>query len=166
VYLAGPDVFLHEAADLAAAKREICARHGIDGLNPLDCGAPIDDPPALFAALIEMMDVADAGIANCTPWRGSGMDAGTAFEIGYLHAQGKPVVGYTNDPRDLADRVEPDGFIVEAFGYAENLMIAGPGLLAGRDLVRVDAAPEDRWTDLRGFEACVQALAALSGGSG
>jgi nucleoside 2-deoxyribosyltransferase len=162
VYIAGPEVFLPvaEAEAVGAAKKAACARFGLDGLWPPDCGADLDDPHALFAGLVAMMDRADAAIACCTPWRGSGMDPGTAFEVGYLHAQAKPVLGYTNDPRDLADRVDPDGFVIEAFGFADNLMVVGPSLVSGHDLVRIDAAPEARWTDLRGFESCAEVLAA------
>jgi nucleoside 2-deoxyribosyltransferase len=160
VYIAGPEVFLPDAEAVGTAKKAICEQHGLDGLWPPDCGADVDDPQALFGALVAMMDHAEAGIACCTPWRGSGMDPGTAFEIGYLHAQHKPVVAYTNDPRDLAARVEPDGLVVEAFCFADNLMVVGPSLVAGREVVRIHATPGELWTDLRGFEACARALVA------
>ena len=52
--------------------------------------------------------------------------------------------------------------MVEAFGFADNLMVVGPSLVAGREVVRIDAAAGERWTDLRGFEACVRALAAAT----
>jgi len=45
------------------------------------------------------------------------MDVGTAVEIGYMHAQGKPVFGYTNVAADYADRCDDDGCDIEAFGY-------------------------------------------------
>jgi nucleoside 2-deoxyribosyltransferase len=162
VYIAGPEVFLPDAEAVGAAKKALCRDHGLEGLWPPDCGADVGDPRALFHALVGMMDRADAGIACCTPWRGSGMDPGTAFEIGYLHAQAKPVLGYTNDARDLDARVEADGLVVEAFGFADNLMVVGPSLVSGREVVRIDAAASERWTDLRGFAACVRALAELA----
>ena len=36
VYLAGPDVFLPDAVDIGRRKVELCARHGLTGLYPLD----------------------------------------------------------------------------------------------------------------------------------
>jgi len=36
IYLAGPDVFLPDALEVGKRKREICARHGLRGLFPLD----------------------------------------------------------------------------------------------------------------------------------
>lgn len=66
------------------------------------------------------------------------MDPGTAFEIGYFAARGKPVMVYTQVPEDLLNHVESwsgclqsDGsykrdrntHAVEDFGLRENLMI-------------------------------------------
>jgi nucleoside 2-deoxyribosyltransferase len=159
VYLAGPDVFLPNAHRVGEEKKAICHAHGLDALWPLDATHGLEDAVLIFEALVAMIDLADAGIANCTPWRGSGADPGTAFEIGYLHAQGKPIHAYTNDARELAVRVEPDGHVVEQLGLSDNLMLEGPALVAGRRVVQVDARPDELWTDLRGFEACVRALA-------
>ncbi len=36
IYLAGPDVFLHDAVEIGQRKAELCARHGLTGLYPLD----------------------------------------------------------------------------------------------------------------------------------
>ena len=36
VYLAGPDVFLPDAVEIGRRKVEMCARHGLTGLYPLD----------------------------------------------------------------------------------------------------------------------------------
>ena len=36
IYLAGPDVFLPDAVEIGRRKAEICARHGLIGLYPLD----------------------------------------------------------------------------------------------------------------------------------
>ena len=67
--------------------------------------APHEQAMHLFAAMIRLMDECDAGIANLTPFRGPSMDVGTAFELGYLYGNAKPVFGYSNDPRDYAERV-------------------------------------------------------------
>jgi nucleoside 2-deoxyribosyltransferase len=36
IYLAGPDVFLPDAVDIGRRKAELCTRHGLIGLYPLD----------------------------------------------------------------------------------------------------------------------------------
>jgi nucleoside 2-deoxyribosyltransferase len=36
IYLAGPDVFLHDAVDIGRRKVDVCAGHGLTGLYPLD----------------------------------------------------------------------------------------------------------------------------------
>jgi nucleoside 2-deoxyribosyltransferase len=36
IYLAGPDVFLPDAVEIGRRKVEICGRHGLVGLYPLD----------------------------------------------------------------------------------------------------------------------------------
>ena len=43
IYLAGPDVFLPEAEAMAAAKKQLCAAHGFEGVFPTD---PRPDPAA------------------------------------------------------------------------------------------------------------------------
>ena len=48
---------------------------------------------------------AEAIIANLTPFRGPGADAGTVYELGYMAGRGKLCLGYSNDPSSYADRV-------------------------------------------------------------
>ena len=36
IYLAGPEVFLPDALAIGRRKRDICERHGVTGLYPLD----------------------------------------------------------------------------------------------------------------------------------
>ena len=92
VYLAGPDVFLPDAVEIGRRKTEICVRHGLTGLYPLDnavdlvaAGASL----AIFKGNEAMMDAADAIIANLTPFRGASADAGTVYELGYMAGRGK-----------------------------------------------------------------------------
>ena len=87
VYLAGPEVFLPDAVDIGRRKVELCTRHGLIGLYPLDNAI---DPTAndaslrIFRGNEAMMIEADAMIANLTPFRGPGADAGTVYELGYM----------------------------------------------------------------------------------
>src|SRR5271156_4932479 len=92
VYLAGPDVFLPDALEVGRQKTEICRRHGLIGLYPLDNvvdRAAADASLRIFKANEAMMDRADAIIANLTPFRGPGADAGTVYELGYMAAREK-----------------------------------------------------------------------------
>ncbi len=154
VYLAGPDVFLADARDVLRAKQELCAEAGFVGLSPLD-GDPAFNAEAIFRNCEAAMDAADLIVANMTPFRGAGMDAGTAYEVGYMRARGKPVFAYSNAPGDYADRVEgsrpgPDGAkvdglgqIVEDFGLAENLMLACAAAAFGAPILTPDTTPAD-----------------------
>jgi nucleoside 2-deoxyribosyltransferase len=142
VYLAGPDVFLPESAEIGRRKQELCARHGLEGLYPGE-GVDLDALPesaharALFDACIEMMDRCVGGLCNLTPFRGPSADVGTAFEMGYLFARGVPVLGYTGHAHDYATRVGDSEHMVEGFGLADNLMLEGPMLRHDLTIVRV-----------------------------
>jgi len=176
VYLAGPEVFLPDAVDIGRRKVELCTRHGLIGLYPLDNAI---DPTAKDASLRifrgneAMMIEADAMIANLTPFRGPSADAGTVYELGYMAGRGKPCLGYSNDPRSYADRVrelthvssrdgrsiDAQGMTVEDFGLTDNLMIVHGLDLHGCALVTPPQAPTDIWHDLDAFETCVRLAA-------
>lgn len=169
VYLAGPDVFLPDAMDILTAKVRICAEHGLEGVAPIAGEAP-PDAPGIFAKCEAAMDASDLILANMTPFRGPGMDAGTAYEVGYMRARGKPVFGYSNAPTDYAARV-PDaksengrlidglGLTVEDFGRAENLMLACATEAFGFPVFRPAQAPDDLARDLEAFQMAVRAIA-------
>src|SRR3954465_15215935 len=140
VYLAGPDVFLPDAVEIGRGKVATCAAYGLTGLYPLDNAVDRAAPDAslqIFKANEAMMNDADAIIANLTPFRGPGADAGTVYELGYMAGRGKLCLGYSNDPRLYTERVagltepessnggltDPDGLTVENFGLADNLMM-------------------------------------------
>ena len=176
IYLAGPDVFLPDAVDIGQRKREICAAHGVSGLYPLDNAIDRSAKDAslnIFRGNQAMMDAADAIIANLTPFRGPGTDAGTAYELGYMAARGKFCLGYSNDPTVYADRVrrftevksqdgrlvDATGLTVEDFGLTDNLMMIHALDLHGCRLMTPRQAPADIWHDLTAFEACVRLAA-------
>lgn len=184
VYLAGPEVFLPDAIELGRRKKEVCARHGFNGLFPLDAEPPREAAPELdrriYRSCLAMMRAADFAILNLTPFRGPSADAGTVLELGVLAGWGKPVFAYTNDARDLIERVrkadgaafdadarlwrDGAGMAIEDFGNADNLMLDMTLAEQGHPIVRHAAAPEERFRDLGGFEACLgQAAAALAG---
>src|SRR3977135_3274193 len=140
IYLAGPDVFLPDAIDIGRRKAELCRRHGVSGLYPLDNAVDLtanDASLKIFRGNEAMMNEADAIIANLTPFRGASADAGTVYELGYMAGRGKLCLGYSNDPTSYADRVREftdvssrDGRLIDAlgstvedFGLTDNLMM-------------------------------------------
>jgi nucleoside 2-deoxyribosyltransferase len=177
VYLAGPEVFLPDAADIGRHKKVLCEAHGLVGLFPLDndlaaAGAEVPVDRAIFRLNVAMMRRADAGIFNLSPFRGSGADAGTVFELGLMHGLGKPVFAYTNAADTLLARTpdarrgvwrDRDGLMVEDFGNADNLMLDACLADAGAPLVR--AAASCPLHDLEGFEICLRLLATSLSGS-
>jgi nucleoside 2-deoxyribosyltransferase len=100
IYLAGPDVFRPDAREHGAHLRALCAKHGAEGLYPLDGEEPAatvggDLPYWIRRSNMELIRMCDALVANMIPFRGPSMDTGTAYEMGVAAAWGKIVVGYT-----------------------------------------------------------------------
>jgi nucleoside 2-deoxyribosyltransferase len=174
LYLAGPEVFLPDALAMARAKQDLCARHGFEGVFPLDvslnlAGLPKRDQARRISAANEEAMRSCAGlIANLTPFRGVSMDVGTAFEVGFMRTLGRPVLGYTNVVADYRRRVEthrkagapasdadaPD-VAIEDFDLAENLMVEAAILASGGEVIRRGVPPGREMRDLAGFEACL-----------
>lgn len=175
VYLAGPEVFLPDALEVAAAKKRVCAAHGLEGVFPLD--PPPQAPPAerpywmrIYLGNEAHIRSCGALIANLTPFRGPSADVGTVYELGFMRALGRPVAGYSNAAAAFLDRTR--GFLgdavrtradggfedaeamgLEDFGLGDNLMIDGGIAAAGGVFERHDVAG-DRWRDLAAFERC------------
>ena len=169
VFISGPEVFLPEA--VAAGnfiKAQIYlfnwlylrdADYQIQGLYSFDASyVPKNMDPVdavnIYGGNISLMNQSHLAISNMTRFRGPGIDGGTAFEMGYMAAQGKVVIGYYNENayydlpmanRSYIDKVvesmgvlrkvqSSDGTIiyydrnnvsVENFGLSENLMMIG-----------------------------------------
>lgn len=134
LYLAGPDVFAPDAGARFGAMRAACHAAGFEPLTPVDNDLPADVEGAALAAFIKQANVdlirgCDAVVANISPFRGPNMDPGTAWEIGFAQALGRPVMLWSETPLLLAersggDKVDAQGWMIENFGLAENLMIA------------------------------------------
>ena len=182
IYLAGPEVFLPDALAVGERKRALCAEHGLEGVFPLDAGldlaglAKAEQARRIAAACEGMMRSCDALIANLTPFRGVSMDAGTAYEVGFMRALGRPVLGYTNVTADYRERCEayrraapplpdadcPDAEI-EDFDGAENLMIEAAIVASGGTVVRTAVPAGQEMRDLAGFRACLAQAAKFLG---
>lgn len=135
LYLAGPDVFAPDAATRFDTMRAACRAAGFEPLTPVDNALPDGLDGAALAAVIKQANIGlirrcDAVVANISPFRGPNMDPGTAWEIGFAEALGKPVFLWSGTAALLAARTpgdgnaDPDGWMIENFGLAENLMIA------------------------------------------
>jgi nucleoside 2-deoxyribosyltransferase len=173
VYLAGPEVFLPNARAALDAKIALTRAVGLVPVSPGD----LEFPPtannfelglAISAIDERLMDAADAIIANLTPFRGIAADTGTAFELGYMCALGKPVFAYTNVAKDHGERTRdffggavifdaegkprgPDGILIEDLGFIDNLMLHGGVVRRGGTVVIGDAPPDALYTDLAAF---------------
>jgi len=144
VYLAGPGVFRPDPWACANRLRRACAEAGLEGVFPLDATAPDGLTGRALAAWIRTANLAlirgcDAVLADMTPFRGPGMDGGTAYEMGFAAALSLPVFAWTEDASpDYAARVPSagasapggarrcaaHGWDIEDFGLADNLMMA------------------------------------------
>jgi nucleoside 2-deoxyribosyltransferase len=157
LYLAGPEVFLPEAREIGLRKKALCEEFGFIGLYPLDneFAAAADErlDETIFAANVAFLREADAGIFNLSPFRGVNADPGTAFELGFCAALGKPAFAYSHHGAPLFDRVagvfgaraaetgfhrDADGLLVENFGNADNLMLDATLKSHGRAVLRPD----------------------------
>lgn len=190
IYLAGPEVFLANAREIGARKQAICACHGLVGVFPTDEEGAADPALslreqglAISGAMEHAMQSCDAMIVNLTPFRGPSADVGSAYEMGFMRALGRPIFAYSNDGRLFVERVaaycggmlrqrptgeheDPEGMAVESFALHDNLMLAGGIAASGGSLVTETLPAAERYTSLTVFERCVaRAASALRSGS-
>ncbi|CAB41051.1 Nucleoside 2-deoxyribosyltransferase [Schizosaccharomyces pombe] len=158
VYLAGDLVFRPNAIELFDELKEICKDAGVQGVAPFDGQEGVEEmaPGAETSLKIaeldrKLMDRCDGGIFCLDPFRRApDMDPGTAVELGYMAAQGKPLAGFTTDGRMYPEKVrsyrkqawgdalkprftkggsgsmeDADGLIVHSEGFLQNVMTEG-----------------------------------------
>lgn len=136
VYLAGPGVFRPDAIQYGAQLKSYCAANRLTGLFPLDKAAPIgltgnDLSKWIFNANCALIRQANVVFADMRAFRStSEPDSGTAFEVGFALALGKPIYLWLPDVTpnsDLISRVggtvDYNGWHVEDFGAPLNLML-------------------------------------------
>jgi len=139
IYLAGFDVFRLDAVAHGEHLKVLCRERGFVGIYPLDASvppalAPNEKAKWIYTANVDAIRSADAVMANLNDFRGPGEpDSGTAFEVGFATALGKPVWGYRASAASLIDHVPSTshrqgavcdgGFLVEDFEMGINLML-------------------------------------------
>lgn len=144
IYLAGPGVFYPDPIAEGERLKNLCDSYGLQGVFPMDAALDLASmnkdqaARAIYQANIDLIAQSDAIIADMQAFRGPGMDGGTAFEMGYATALGKPVVGYNAQGFYLArtrahygglrtaqgHEVDPSGLMVEDFDQVDNLMMS------------------------------------------
>jgi nucleoside 2-deoxyribosyltransferase len=141
-------VFDRDPAVVFDRMKTLCREFGVVGVAPLDNQTGLegllpgtDLLERIVRADISLMDRLDAAVFCLDAFRrGTEMDAGTAFEVGYMKALGKPIAGWTRDPRPYPRRVAD--FFQATFGEGLTRTVAGEvggtsGLLRDADGVLV-----------------------------
>jgi nucleoside 2-deoxyribosyltransferase len=162
IYLAGPDVFRQNAIEHFNNLKEICRKQGFEGIAPLDNTVEINSEDEctpihsnlIFTANVDMIKECDIIVANIEPFRGAGVDDGTAWEIAYGFALGKKIWGYS-DYSNLSlkaitnvmfDITRQEHYpIVENFGNTANLMIVESIKKSGGNIFKT-------------FEECIESV--------
>jgi nucleoside 2-deoxyribosyltransferase len=128
-------VFDPDPALMFDRMKALCHEQGLAGVAPLDGQIGLENTPPgrpllerIVSADIALMDALDAGLFCLDGFRrGPEMDPGTAFEVGYMAALGKPIAGWTRDARPYPNKVAD--FFRSCFG--ETLVTTTPGRIGG-----------------------------------
>jgi nucleoside 2-deoxyribosyltransferase len=128
-------VFDPDPLPIFTRMKTLCREQGLVGVAPLDNQIGLEHlPPGkpllerIVRADIELMDQLEAAVFCLDSFRrGPEMDAGTAFEIGYMKALRKPLAGWTRDTRLYPARVAD--FLRDTFGH--ELVTTAPGAVGG-----------------------------------
>jgi len=179
IYLAGPDVFCRKPLAVGARKKAICERFDLIGIYPMDHivlsenMSPTEQGRSISAMSERWMHYCDAMIVNLTPFHGPSMDVGSAYEVGFMRALGKPVFAYSNDDRLFTERIaaffdnqlsqrddgsveDPHHMELENFALIDNLMIDG-GIISSGGIIHCQATEDAvRFSCLSAFEQCVE----------
>ncbi len=179
IYLAGPEVFLPDfGKPVFEAKKVACEEFGFVGVSPLDGELSLEGLPpfaqgiAIYRGNLAHMNHCDAVVANMTPFRGVSMDVGTAFEMGYMAAKGKLVLGYSHVTSPFHHRsaryyehgrsdlleIYSAGTSVERFDMPDNLMMVGAVAHGGYRVQRIEVNVGEELTSLAGFRLCLHEL--------
>ena len=113
--------------------------HGLQGLSPLDNQVGLESSfpgrallGQIVQADIDQMHRADFGVFCLDGFRRApDMDPGTAFEIGYMHALGKPLAGWTREEHEYPERVRLYFETIFGLKLASDTAVGGTGGRSG-----------------------------------
>ena len=114
VYIAGPECFMPDGKERAAAALKLCDELGFEGISPA-MGHPLGDEidfsqgkqcaaKQIFRNNIKFINHCDLIVANMNNFRGWEPDGGTCFEIGYGYSQGKKIYVFMDDTRPCYEK--------------------------------------------------------------
>lgn len=181
VYIAGPEVFLYNAIEMGAKKKALCGKHGLYGVYPFDVEVVQDNSGItrfemgvkIGGANEGLIDMCDFVVANMTPFRGPSADVGTANEIGFAKGLGKVIFAYSNTSEIFLKRsmdfigevncangrvYDANGMAIEEWDMHDNLMLESAIIRSGGELVLHNAKEKEMFTDLAGFEICLEKI--------
>ena len=132
VYVAGP-LFSQAERDFDERVAKVCEQLNLETFLPhRDVGLQVEgNAEHIFAADLRALERAQLVVANLD---GADVDAGTAWEIGYAVARGKPVLGIRTDRRVLEPwssvnlMIEQSTFIVKSLDELRAALLATDGV--------------------------------------
>lgn len=158
IYLAGPEVFLPNASEVLGSRKRVLEKYDFVVYSPFDGNIPenLERNEVLARRIFEencrLIRESDWVIANCNFFRGTCVDDGTSFEIGYAFQLGKRIYGHRESslplPMETAKRIpttmhesgfriDGEGFLLnEDFGNRINLMLEYSIEASGGNLIR------------------------------
>jgi nucleoside 2-deoxyribosyltransferase len=107
VYLASP-LFTHAELDYNRKLRDLLLNKGFSVFLPQEDAVDVlherekQNQECIFKKCVEGLDSSDIVVSVLD---GADVDSGTAWEIGYAYARGKPVIGLRTDFRILSDGI-------------------------------------------------------------
>jgi nucleoside 2-deoxyribosyltransferase len=144
IYIAGFDVFKPQAKQIGNEYKHLCEKFGYKGMYPLDneiesLWSKQKAREFIYKNNIDLIEKCDIVIANANPFRGTELDSGTAFEIGYAKALKKEVILYMDNILDYKQKItckrnedcDKDGMSIEDFGLPLNLMFSDCKMVQG-----------------------------------
>ena len=107
VYLAGP-LFTHAELEYNRKLKDMLIKKGFSVFLPQEDAEDAEgerekqNQECIFKKCLEGVNISDIVVAVLD---GVDVDSGTAWEIGYTYAMGKPVIGLRTDFRTLSDGI-------------------------------------------------------------
>lgn len=107
IYLAGP-IFTHAELEYNRKLKDMLLKDGFSVFLPQEDAEDAaqererQNQEYIFMKCVEGVDDSDLVVAILD---GVDVDSGTAWEIGYAYAKGKPVIGLRTDFRELSDGI-------------------------------------------------------------